>query len=189
MYKKVIYANETSILYRLSMMACILILVFAALDIAFLHRSLMGIMSKIPVLVVIFLIQYFQRIITIRNKENIGRHREIVEFGEKYEGKIIAVNEHNSYDTSIGATGTAYSLTAEYYSHEKTEYKKVNSAILAHTPADVVGKKCIIYEYDGETIIHEIQNFSNKKMALREWGILMIIIAGFGIALWFCLDF
>ena len=188
MNKKVVYANETNNLYRLSVIACVLILVFAVLDIVFLHRSLMGVMSKIPVIVVIYLILYFGKKITIRSKENIRHRRKIVEFGEKYEGKIVAVNKHDNFDVSIGATVTAYSLTAEYYSNEKADYKKVDSAILAHTPADVVGNKCIIYEYDGVAIIHEIQNFSNKKMSLWEWEVLMIIIAGFGIALWFCLN-
>lgn len=186
-FLKVKYANEKVNTLRICIIASTVIMVFAVIDIIALHRTLVGILSKIPAILIVALIIYYGRKVQMEHINNIKRHENIVKNGTRCEGVILSIQQHETYDSSSGRTGISYSLIAEYFSESEKKNKQVASAILVNTPNDIVGNKCIVYEYDGESLIDEVEGYGRKHMSAREWGLLLIVLIGFGIALYCCL--
>ena len=186
-YGKVKYANETTKLFWWCAIISIIIAIFAVADYFILHRSLIGLVSKAPVILVIILILYFARHFQSGHIENFNLRRQIVERGTRCEGKIISVNIKESYDSTNDSSNTVSSLVAEYYSENARCLKRLESSTLAHTPIDLTGKKCIVFEYDGTAIIDEVEDYANKRMNIKDRIILCLVILGFVFALWICL--
>ena len=187
MYGKVKYANETTTIFRWCVFISIIITIFAFADYITLHRSIVGLVSKVPVIVVVLLILYFARHFQSKHIENLNLHKQIVEQGFRYEGKIISVNITESYDSTNDSSNIISSLTAEYYSENDRCLKRIQSSTLAHTPIDLTGKKCIVFEYNGTAIIDEVEDYANRSMSVKDKIILCLVILGFILALWICL--
>lgn len=184
-FTKVKYTNDEKRIKPVSWIICSILFVLAALDTVFLHLSVEGVLSKIPVMVIIVIILLASQKIAARQEREKNHRKELVKYGERCEGKIIAINEHKYYSTTMDHLCYSYSLSAEYYSEKSGCYKRIDSGILAQTPTDVVGNDCIVYEYNGEAIIDSVDQLSDKKMSPANAVLLIITIALFGFAAWF----
>ena len=184
-YTKVKYSNEGGKIKPVSWIICSLLFILSVLDTVFLHLSFVGVISKIPVIIIIVVILLVSKKFGAKQEGVRKRRNEFIQYGEQCEGKIVAVNKHRYYNTTLDQLSYYYTLSAEYYSEKSGCYKTVESDSLALTPNDIVGNGCIVYEYNGEAIIDSVSQLTDKKMSPLNVVILIITIALFGVAAWF----
>lgn len=188
-FTKVKYSNEGKNIELVSKIICVVITIILILNTVFLPWTLEGVINKTVIIIVaILFMMYLLRLSkkVAMHKSEIRRHRvEIVEQGDMCEGKIIAVNERRFYNSAREQWENAYFLTAEYFSAKFGCVKRIDSNFLAHEPNDIVGNDCIVYEYEDEAIIDSVAQMSDKKISPLNIVILIVVLAMFGIAIYF----
>lgn len=188
-FTKVKYSNEGKNIELASRIICGVITIMLILNTIFLPWTPTGIIGKLATIIIAVLFMLFMlrlsKKVAIKKKEEKRRRMEIVELGDMCEGRIIAVNKRRFYDTVKEHLTESYYLTAEYFSAKSGCVKRIDSSCLARTPNDVVGNDCIVYEYEGEAIIDSVAQMSDKKMSPLNVVLLIVVIALFGVAIYF----
>ena len=188
-FTKVRYSYECKNPEPASRIICGVITIMLILNTIFLPWTPNGIIAKlITIIIVVLFMSVMLRLskkVALRKSEVIRQRKEIVALGDMCEGKIIAVNKRRFYDTSKDHLTESYYLTAEYFSAKSGCVKRIDSSILARTPVDVEGNDCIVYEYEDEAIIDSVAHMSDKKMSTLEVGLLIAVIALFGVAAYY----
>ncbi len=188
-FTKVKYSNEGKNIELAGRIICGVITILLILNTIFLPWTPNGIIIKSATIIIAVLFMAFMlrlsKKVALENNEVRRRRKEIVELGDMCEGKIIALNKRRFYSTTKERLDESYYLTAEYFSAKSGCVKRVDSSCLARTPNGVVGNDCIVYEYDGEAIIDSVAQMSDKKMSPLDIVMLIVVIALFGVAIYF----